>query len=472
MKKRVIALMMALTLVTAMTSTVFASQSSEQSGDLSGILDLVNGIAQSAGSESQNNEEASDSSGLINGLGDLFSNIADSQGEEAGGQEQTSDIMSGLSDLITTITGSINAETEEDVVDEEIGAEIAGTIEGTEEPAAELELGTAAGIEAADPDMEYDTLGDWDIKVPVPDGVTAILDSDGYTLYVTDEQSIPYVRVNSYGGYADVDELISDLISVMETDHEDLEVLAGPESIEVDGREFCEIVFTYGVQGYPVTDVRVITMVNGRSYMYTAKEVAELELYVGDLLETVALGSIYLSEENPEPETEIGEPPIDLPPEPVENELYWGLGLEAIDEYELEGDFITFDEVGLQMWLPDMLTPGTLPAEQPNPELFLGYYTTADDSAYASVVFQPSSEVTLDGYKELLLTLGDSIEDIEDYVINDMPFIGYFIPSGDSMCLATIVEGKGLVEFAFSPISDEEFGAYSEIMGVSIQEIE
>ena len=468
MKKRIIALVMALAFVVSMSGASFAS---EKSDDLSGLVDMISGIADSVGAKSDKNEAAGDSSGAVSEIGDFFSGLADSVGQEGGDQEQASDILSGISNLISTITGSVDAETAEDVVDADVVSEAAGTLDGEETPAFDVSLESIAGVSAADPDMEYDTLADWDIMVPVPEGVMAVFSSDGYTLYATDEESIPYVRVNSYGGYTDIDELITDLIDVMENDHADLEVLAGPEYVDADGREFCEIIFSYDVQGYPVTDTRAITMVGGRAYMFTAKEVSELDLYVGNLLETVALGSIFLGEESVDTEPPVEEPPVDEPQEPAEDELYWGMGLEVIDEYDLEGDFVTFDEVGLQLWLPDILTPGTLPEEQPEQDAFLGYYTTEDESAYASVVFQPT-DMTLEDYAGMLESLGELIEDIEGYVINGRQFVGYYIPTGDTLCLATIIDGLGLVEFAFSPFSDEEFGAFIEIMGVSIQDAE
>ena len=145
--------------------------------------------------------------------------------------------------------------------------------------------------------------------------------------------------------------------------------------------------------------------------------------------------------------------------------------MEAIDEYDLEGDFVTFDQIGLMMWLPDFLTPAMIPEEQPNQDLFIGYFTPEDESAYVSVVFQPA-DIILDDYREVLESMGDLIEDIDDFVINGMPFLCYYIPSGDSMCLSTVVDGQGLVEFTFAPISDEDMNAYAEIMGVSIQEME
>ena len=465
MKKRMIALVMALVFVVSMAGVSFAS---DQSDGLSGLMDMISGIAQSAGSQSSNNEDASDSSGMISGISDIFSDLADSTGSQAGGNEDGSDVMAGIQDLISTIAGSISAETREDVIDEDVIGEeaasgLAGTLEGSEAGKIDADLDTVAGIAAVDPDMEYDTLADWDIMVPVPEGVTAVFSSDGYTLYPTDEQSIPYVRVNSYSGYSDEEELIDDLFDVMAADHDDLEILYGPEYVDAEGREYCEVVFEYDVQGYPVTDTRLITMAGGRAYMFTAKEVSELELYVDDLLEVVVLGSIFLGEDGGDIDVTVEEPQ-----ELAENELYWGMGLEVIDEYDLEGDFEIFDEVGLMMWLPDILSPAILPEEQPNPELFLGYYTTKDESAYASVVYQPA-DVTLEDYKELLGSMEGLIEDVEDFVINGLPFICYYIPSGDSMCLATVVDG-GIVEFAFAPMSDEEFGAYAEVMGVSIQE--
>jgi hypothetical protein len=457
MKRRIIALVMALAFVVSMASVSFAS---EKTDGLSGLLDMFSGIMDSAGDKSENNESASD---IVSGLSDLFSGITDSSGQESG-NEDGSDILSGLSDLLSSLTGGVEAESEDDSVDLEATSGYAGTLPGSENGPAADSLDTIAGITSEDVDMEYDTLVDWDIKVPVPDGVMAIYSSDGYTLYPTGEESIPYVRVNSYGGYSSVDELVDDLIAVMEQDHDDLAILAGPEYITVEGREFCEIVFEYSVQGYTVQDTRAITQVGGRTYMFTAKEVSELDLYVGDLLEVVALDSIYLGEDDT---TIIDGEPQDL----ADNELVWQMALDVIEEYGLEGDFITFDEVGLKMWLPDFLAPGTIPAEQPNQDMFIGYYSTADGSAFASAVYQPV-DLTLDEYREVLDSMGDMLEDIDEFVINGLPCIVYFIPSTDMMCVSTVVEGKGLVEFTFAPVSDEDFGAFTEFMAISIQPAE
>ena len=171
MKKRIIALVMALAFVVSMSGASFAS---EKSDDLSGLVDMISGIADSVGAKSDKNEAAGDSSGAVSEIGDFFSGLADSVGQEGGDQEQASDILSGISNLISTITGSVDAETAEDVVDADVVSEAAGTLDGEETPAFDVSLESIAGVSAADPDMEYDTLADWDIMVPVPEGVMAV----------------------------------------------------------------------------------------------------------------------------------------------------------------------------------------------------------------------------------------------------------------------------------------------------------
>ena len=42
------------------------------------------------------------------------------------------------------------------------------------------------------------------------------------------------------------------------------------------------------------------------------------------------------------------------------------------------------------------------------------------------------------------------------------------MPSGDSMCLATMTD-KGILEFTFYPDSDSGYADLSEIVGASIQ---
>ena len=74
------------------------------------------------------------------------------------------------------------------------------------------------------------------------------------------------------------------------------------------------------------------------------------------LIITLVFPMAAICSEKDKEEDVIEEPPVDEPQELAENELYWGLGLEAIDEYDLEGDFVTFDQIGIgrlrTLWQP------------------------------------------------------------------------------------------------------------------------
>ena len=93
---------------------------------------------------------------------------------------------------------------------------------------------------------------------------------------------------------------------------------------------------------------------------------------------------------------------------------------------------------------------------------------TEDGGAVASVVYLPG-EITLEDYWDILTVLDDQVEDLEEYYINGQPWLVYFMPENDGMNVATVIEGKGLVEVTFAPMSDEDFAAYAEIMAISLR---
>ena len=44
----------------------------------------------------------------------------------------------------------------------------------------------------------YDTLADWDVRIAVPDGKTAVLKGSEYYIYAEKEGYIPYVMLRTY----------------------------------------------------------------------------------------------------------------------------------------------------------------------------------------------------------------------------------------------------------------------------------
>ena len=143
-----------------------------------------------------------------------------------------------------------------------------------------------------------DTLADWNIKIIVPEDAAAVLDgSDNcYYIYPEETDSIPYVLLTTFA-YDSADTLIPDFTEYMESVYADLEVTADPVEKTIGSKSCTEIDYGYTVSGYEVLDRRIITISDGTAYMFASKEIPELDLMVGTLLEDVVADCVFLTEE-------------------------------------------------------------------------------------------------------------------------------------------------------------------------------
>ena len=146
----------------------------------------------------------------------------------------------------------------------------------------------------------YDTLADWNIKVAVPDGATAVLKGNSYYIYAKKTGYIPYVMITTYK-YDSADKFISDFTAYMQKQYSDLKVTSEAAEKTIGGRDCTEIDYSYKVSGYEVKDRRVIIVVDGLTYMFASKEIEKRGDTLGDMLEQVVAGCEFLTEETEEP---------------------------------------------------------------------------------------------------------------------------------------------------------------------------
>ena len=131
-----------------------------------------------------------------------------------------------------------------------------------------------------------DTLVNWDIKITTPDDTTAVLKGNWYYIYTKQEGRIPYVMVSVFNLTRDTDKAFFDeLTESMKSDYPDLKVASDLEQKTIGGKNCSELDYSYQVSGYDVKDRRLITVHNGRTYMFASKEVPALNLWVDGLLE-------------------------------------------------------------------------------------------------------------------------------------------------------------------------------------------
>ena len=152
-------------------------------------------------------------------------------------------------------------------------------------------------------------------------------------------------------------------------------------------------------------------------------------------------------------------------------ELTWDMMVEANKASDTDilsqGDFVTFDEIACKMWVPSALKQVELTDDDKDAG-FIAYFQTDDESAAASVVYADVKGMELEAYAEEIMGI-DGVENVELMTVNGLPAVSYDMPENDSTCLSLATEAGYILEFTWSPISDEDYQGIVAIMGASIQ---
>ena len=140
----------------------------------------------------------------------------------------------------------------------------------------------------------YDTLADWDLRVKVPEGTTAVLKGSSYYIYAQRSGEIPYVMIMAYH-YESEEKFIADFTASMSRSYPDLVVTQEAVRRDIGDKSGWEIDYGYTVSGYEVADRRIVMMVGERVYMFASKEIAELDRTIGTMLDDVVADCEFLS---------------------------------------------------------------------------------------------------------------------------------------------------------------------------------
>ena len=139
------------------------------------------------------------------------------------------------------------------------------------------------------------------------------------------------------------------------------------------------------------------------------------------------------------------------------NEIVWA-DLEAqAAETVAKGEFVTFDEIAIKMWMPNVLSAVEL-TDDDREQGYIGYFMSEDETAVVSVMYVDVDGMTLDEYKELLPDAGAT--EIED---------GIVMEENDTACAAFTTEAGYIFEVAGAPQSDEGFASILMLIVASIQ---
>ena len=138
-------------------------------------------------------------------------------------------------------------------------------------------------------------------------------------------------------------------------------------------------------------------------------------------------------------------------------ELNWSDVEGYLDQLGIEGDFVSFDEIAMKMWLPDNLKEVEL-TDEDKEEGFIGYFESTDDSdeqSAVSVVYVDLDGMDIMDYADQLAGM-DGVSDIEPGIVNGLPCVSYEMKDQDSGTLAFMTEAGYGLEVTCTPVSSDE----------------
>jgi hypothetical protein len=119
----------------------------------------------------------------------------------------------------------------------------------------------------------------------------------------------------------------------------------------------------------------------------------------------------------------------------------------------VNGQFYTFDEIAVKIWLPEGLNAVEL-TEEDKANGYIGYFMPEDQSAQMAVVYLDTDGMSLDEYAQSLSSDGD-VTEVEKGTVNGFPCVSYKLPKQDSVSVAFTTEAGYILEVTCAPLSVE-----------------
>ncbi len=150
------------------------------------------------------------------------------------------------------------------------------------------------------------------------------------------------------------------------------------------------------------------------------------------------------------------------------DELVWE-GTIADAASQIEGEFHTFDEIAVKIWIPAVLKEVEL-TDEDKEKGQIGYFETEDKANAVGVQYVNMNGTSLDEYKAILLESGIEENTIEPGTVNGLDCLSYEY-NGNGILAFTTQKGF-ILEVAGGPLSDEGFASLLTIIMGSIQSAE
>lgn len=136
-----------------------------------------------------------------------------------------------------------------------------------------------------------------------------------------------------------------------------------------------------------------------------------------------------------------------------ENALNWETVVPVLEAGNVTGEFHTFDEIAVKIWLPEGMLPVEL-TEEDKENGYIGYFMPEDESAQMAVMYVDINGMSLEEYAQYLAS-EDSVTDVEAGTVNGFPCVSYKLPAQDSVSVTFTTEAGYALEVTCTPASEE-----------------
>lgn len=133
--------------------------------------------------------------------------------------------------------------------------------------------------------------------------------------------------------------------------------------------------------------------------------------------------------------------------------LSWSDFEPVLEAGGVTGQFYTFDEIAIKIWLPDGMNAVEL-TDEDKANGYIGYYMPEDQSATVAVMYVDVNGMSLEEYGSYLSSEAGATE-VEVGTVNGLPCVSYKLPEQDTVSVAFTTEAGYVLEVTCQPASEE-----------------
>ena len=151
----------------------------------------------------------------------------------------------------------------------------------------------------------------------------------------------------------------------------------------------------------------------------------------------------------------------------AENETNWEDFAPTLEAYGVTGQFVTFDEIAVKVFIYDGMNAQEL-TDEDREKGYIGYFAAEDGSSAIAVQYVNMNGMSLEDYAAQLTEAGAT--EVELGTVNGLPCVNYV--NGTNLSLAFTTQMGYILEVTVGPVEDDNSKIAAACVLASVQAAE